>query len=519
MDSLMNKYAVSIDIGSSGGKLVAATLDSGKLQFHAEFVFDNRPTEILGSIYLNPLGIYMNILEGLRRFSRLDGQIETIGLDGNTGMYGYLDKYGCPKYTIHSSRDVRLNHILPDMEKRMSRWEQYRASGVPPFPRNIFSQLYCDVLEDEKAVDRMETILGMPDLQDYFLTGIKQSERSFSSITGMMSPGGNDWNYDLLKTYSIPTHLFLPVKSENAAVGPLAGSIANSTNCSKAVVVQAAEHDTAAAVAAIPMLTQNDVFLSLGSTIILGMQCDQPIVTEMGLLYHFKNASMAFGKTIYMRDITGFWILDECIKVWKAQGCDVNPAHLTGLAKSAKENFSFFNVDDLVFASFSENMPKEIQNYCEATGQPVPKTVGEIVRCIFESCALRVRYCYEGLCRITNRENFDSLTAVGGGIRNGLLCQTIADALQSPLTAGNPMASSAGNLLTQFLAIGAIKSLEEMREIAKNTFTMLRYIPDFRNRQKWEDAFQFMISHGYFDGVSSTRIKKEMIPTEKGDTQ
>jgi sugar (pentulose or hexulose) kinase len=501
----MNKYAVSIDIGSSGGKMAAAVLCDGKIKIHDEFVFNNRPIEILGNIYINLLGIHTVILEGLKQFATLQGQIETIGIDSSTAMYGYLDRYGRPKYNIHSSRDLRMTHILSLMEKIMSPWERYEMTGVPPFSRAIFAELYCDILEDKNAVNNMHAIMGLPDIQAYFLTGIKQSEASFSSVTGMMSVGARDWNYELLKAYSIPQHLFLPIKPGHDILGPLANTVADFTGCPNAIVVHATQHDTAAAVAAIPGFTQNDVFLSLGSTFILGIQCEAPIIKKEGFNYHFKNVAMACGKTIYMRDITGFWILDECIKVWKNQGIDTNPANLINWGKDSKENHSYFDVDAFVFSSYAVDMPGEIQRYCKTTNQPVPETAGEILRCILESCALRVRHSYEGLCGITGKKSYDKIYAVSGGIRNGLLCQIIADALQKPVTAGNPMASSTGNLLTQFLAAGAIKSLDEMRQIAKNSFPTQTYDPAPRKKQKWDEAFQYMTLHGYLDCANSKK--------------
>jgi rhamnulokinase len=217
---------------------------------------------------------------------------------------------------------------------------------------------------------------------------------------------------------------------------------------------------------------------------------------------------MAGDKTIYMRDITGFWVLDECIKVWKNQGIDTRPGNLAGIARAAKENSSYIDVDALVFSSYSVDMPAEIQHYCKVTGQPVPGSVGEIIRCVLESCALRVRYCYKALCDIAGKKDFAKVYAVSGGIHNEILCQSLSDALQKQLIAGNPMASSAGNLLTQFLSAGIIKSLDEARRIATNTFPTRTYNPDAGKKQKWDDALFYMASHGYFDCVGSTKIER-----------
>ena len=375
-------------------------------------------------------------------------------------------------------RDGRTDHILDSALRTMDGEALYGETGTQLLPINTLFQLLALREQEPETLARAKTLLLMPDLFRYCLCGGVSTERSAASTAQLLRLPQGEWSEKILTAFGLPESLLPPLVPGGSAVGRLPEN--------GALVLATAGHDTQCAVAALPDPGPDAAFLSCGTWSLLGCELDAPILTPESMRLGLSNEWGANGKINYLKNIIGRWLIQESRRAWKRAGESYSYADLERLALAAEPLRCFIDPDDPVFTPPGD-LPGRVQEYCRKTGQFVPQTVGEIMRCIYESLALKYRWAISQLQQATGRR-FGTLHVLGGGAKDGLLCRMTADAAGLRVVAGPVEATALGNLMLQLTALGAMPSLEEGRRWIARGEKLTEYLP--QTSEAWETAYQ-----------------------------
>ncbi|WP_346149322.1 rhamnulokinase family protein [Nonomuraea recticatena] len=425
----------AVDLGASSGRVMRAEISGGRVELVEAHRFPNRPVSVAGTLHWDVLGLYSQMLDGLRQA----GPVESIGIDSWAVDYGLLDGDGRLIGNPVHYRDARTSGYTERLDA-----DRYEVNGLQFLPFNTLYQL----LEDR--LDRAETLLMIPDLFAYWLTGVRGAELTNASTTGLFDVARRDWALPLIDRLGLPARIFPEISEPGSVVGPVTAELGFDT-----VVTRVASHDTASAVAAVPARTPDFAYISCGTWSLVGVELDSPVLSEESRAANFTNEAGIDGTIRYLRNVMGLWILQECLRAW-------GESDLEGLlqaAAHAKPGQMTIDPDDPAFLPPGD-MPSRITAYCERTGQPAPADKPQAVRCILESLALAYQRAISDAARLSGRE-IDVVHLVGGGARNALLCQLTADATGLPVVAGPVEAAALGNVLVQARARGLAGDLRE----------------------------------------------------------
>ena len=349
---------------------------------------------------------------------------------------------------------------------------------------NSLFQLLSEVERKNPAIDQAEDLLFMPDLLGYWLTGRKTQERSIASTSQLYNPKTKNWDYPLIEKLGIPTRLFKEIADPGTQLGTLLESVIEKTGLSNAKVITVAGHDTASAVAAVPSQAKTPAFLSSGTWSLMGLELDEPVINQQSFDDAFTNEIGVGGKVRFLKNICGLWLIQESKRHWLANGEDVPYGKMAGLASEAEAFRSLINPDDPRFIEAGQ-MPEKIQAFCRETEQPVPETKGAIIRCIYESLALRYGTVWERLIQYTEHKP-NTLHIVGGGCQDKLLNQFAANAIGVKVAACPVEATGLGNILSQMLADKQISKISEGRAIVLNSSLVETFEPS--DQDLWAEA-------------------------------
>lgn len=494
---MKKKYYVAIDVGGTSVKMILASFDKKSVKIEDEFSFQNPSVRACGNLYINLLEIFQSIKTGLSKFTNQGATVSTIGIDTFGNGYGILDKNGKLIGIPFHYRNPLDPEIAEKMEEIMPQKEIYKLTGVHLMKSNVLVQLYNEVLLDSPAIREGQHYLPFPGVLYYLLTDTQQIEQTIASVSNLLSEGAQAWNETIIEKFGLPHRLFGEIVPGGSVMAPLTHEVQVETGCTEANVVNIAGHDTETALVAAPKMDERTMFVSIGTAIIFGTQTDAPVINENSYSYHFKNSYGALGRNTLCKDISGFWILNQCLTQWQKKQRDLDYADLTMLAANSKENRTYINVNDPIFRTLPDNMLDCIRSYCERTGQPVPSSIGEVTRMMLESYTMQIMYSRKCLEEITGRTDYDEIVVLNGGVRNPLLMQMIADATGCRVTTGSEYASVLGNVLLQLHAVGEAESLDELREIARNSSFVKHYEPN--KTEKWNEALVFMKTNGLFE--------------------
>lgn len=472
---------LAIDLGASSGRGIIGRFDGSRISLEETHRFQNGPVNVTGRMYWDILGIYSNIRQAIWKASA-ECELESIGIDTWGVDYGIIGRDGRLLSNPCHYRDSRTNDILQYTDKLMTDDEIYRATGIQTMNFNTVFQLAADMRENPHIYS-LDTVSGsgnkilfIPDLLNYFLTGEMATEYTIASTGAVLDPFTKKYSDAVLDGLGIPKDIFC---GEPVMPGTVLGKL-NDTDINeicRAKVVTVASHDTASAVLSVPTSSDRFVYISSGTWSLMGTELSAPLINDQTRRLNYTNEG-GVGDTIrFLKNIMGLWILQECRRRWAAEGHEYSFGELTELvAKSDIKPFaSIINPDLRIFAS-PGNMPQRIRDYCRRTGQTIPQTVGEIVRCVIDSLALCYRYTAENLSALTGIKP-DGINIVGGGCQNGLLSQITADASGLPVTAGPIEATSVGNILSQLISDGEVSGIKEARQLVAESFEMQKYEP------------------------------------------
>ena len=480
---------LAFDFGASNGRAILGRFDGKKIEMKELHRFENNYIEMNGVYYWDLPYLYSNIKQGLMAFKNENvGDLDCIGIDTWGVDYGLLDKNG---HLLSNPRAYRysVDADMGEVWKTIPFKELFAHTGIATMNFNTVYQLYRRKKEGDVALDNAETMLLLPDLFGYLLTGEKKSEYTMVTTTMLYNPMTKDWDREIIKKLGLPEKIFTEIDMAGSLRGKLRPELAKEIGINEANFAAVGTHDTASAVAAIPG-SGSFAFCSSGTWSLFGVETDEPLLSDMVRDSNFSNEGTIQGGFRPLKNIMGLWLIQECRRDWIRQGKKYSWDEIVTEAKAAEPFRTILNPDYTDFFA-GGNMVSKIQSFAVNTGQPVPETVGQISRAIYEALALKYRWALERLEEIKGQK-IDQLNIVGGGIQNKLLNQFAADSINRPVVTGPIEGAAIGNLLAQARALGDIKDMDELRDVVRASEAVSTYTPN--HTKEWEQAYEKMLS-------------------------
>ena len=484
---------LAFDYGASSGRAILGKFDGEKLSLEEMHRFSSDPVMMRNTFTWDFLRLFHEMKTGiLKTYNAGYKEIAGIGVDTWGVDFGLLSKNGDLLGNPVHYRDSRTDGMIETATSRVSARDIYGATGIQFQKFNTLFQLLAMAENNDPLLEAADKMLFIPDLFNYFLTGEKYCEYTITSTSMLYDPVAQDWAYDMISKVSdkIRPSIFPEVIPAGTKIGNVSASIASELGVPSVPVIAVAEHDTGSAVVSVPFKNKKAAYLSSGTWSLLGVELDRPVINDTTYKLNYTNEGGINRTVRLLKNIMGLWINQECRRYWQKKGENVSFDELEQGALTAQPFRSIIDVDAPDFFE-PYNMPLKVQEYCARTGQPVPETKGEIVRCVMESLALKYRQAIEGLEEIVGYK-IPALHIVGGGCKEKTLCRFTASAINRPVYAGPIEATAIGNLSTQLISLGEVASLTEAREVVSNSFPLDEYLP--QNPSDWEIAYEKLLT-------------------------
>ena len=478
--------SVAIDLGATSGRIVLGKYTGGSIQMTEIHRFSNNIIKIAGRSYWDLWGLWNEILAGLRKAAASGETIESVGVDTWGVDFVLLGKDG---HILSQPRSYRDDYTVGAPDRFFGiipRKELYRKTGIQIMNFNTVFQLFAMRQENNSSLEAADGLLFMPDAINYLLSGERVCEYTALSTSALMNPETRDLDDDILAAAGVSRSLFGRMVMPGEVIGTLTDEVAAETGLGKIPVVAVAGHDTGSAVAAVPASDENFAYLSSGTWSLMGVETASPIVTEQSFEQNFTNEGGAEGNIRFLKNITGMWLLERCRAAWKDEGREYTYPQIVSMLKEAESFRSVIDPDDAAFAN-PDNMPAAIREYCTSHNEPAPSTDAEFIRCIFESLALKYRIVLTRLRDLSGKD-IDRLHIIGGGSLNDTLNQMVADSLGIPVIVGPAEATTAGNLMAQFVGLGLSESMSGTRSALASDPSLRTFHP--ASTEIWDNAFE-----------------------------
>ena len=470
------KKVLAIDFGASSGRAILGSFDGEKIELTEVHRFSNDPNYENGELRWNAEALFNEIKTGIKKAAEIS-DFDTIAIDTWGVDYGAIDGDGKLIGNPFNYRDSRTDNITEKAFKIIPEKELYELTGIQVMNFNTLFQLLA-----EKDLSKMDKFLLMPDLFSYMLTGEQYAESTVASTTHMFDQKKCDWKWEVIDRFGYPRSIFPKIVKAGTVVGKMKQELADELGVSPKEVVAIAGHDTASAVAAVPSKDKDFIFISCGTWSLFGTVTDEPVLTEKSNKYNITNEYGFGGKTRFLKNIIGLWLIQEAQRQFVKDGKNYSYADMEELALKAEPFKYFIDPDDQSFVA-PGGMLDRIAAYCEKTGQGRPETDGELIRCIYESIALKYRVAFEQIKDCTEKE-YKSIHMVGGGTKDKLLCQMTANSTGAKVIAGPIEATAMGNIAVQLYAKGELNDITGV--IMKST-EIKEYSP--ADVDVWNDAY------------------------------
>ena len=472
-------FVAAVDLGASSGRVMLARVGAGQLNLDEVHRFPNVPVRVGGTLHWDILGLYREVLDGIRAAAesarRAGGELASVGIDSWGVDYGLIDESGALLGNPVHYRDGRTDGVPERVRDQVPEAGLYAVTGIQHLPFNTIYQLAAAAGTPQLAAAR--TLLLIPDLLVYWLTGEAGAERTNASTTQLYDARRGEWAWGVIERAGLPASLFPPLRSPGDVIGPIRAGVSEDAGQLGALpVIAVGSHDTASAVAAVPAAGRDFAFISSGTWSLVGMELDAPVLTEASRQAGFTNEAGLDGRIRYLHNVTGLWLLQESLRSWAGAGRAVDLGELLAEAASLPPLVSVVDTDDPGFLPPGD-MPGRLAAACRAAGDPAPVTPAEVTRCILDSLALAYRRTILAVQELSGRP-VSVVHMVGGGVRNELLGQLTADACGMPVIAGPAEAAALGNALVQAQALGAAPGdLDGLRAMLRTTVTLRRFDP------------------------------------------
>jgi rhamnulokinase len=454
----------AIDLGASAGRVIAGVVDGESVTLHSVHRFPNGAREVDGHLRWNISGLFEQVLIGLAQVAREFPAVESIGIDTWGVDYGLLDDEGRLLAEPIAYRDERTTKVVDEVHAVVAPDELFAINGLQFLPFNTLYQLAAERHGPRWAKTRRVVLL--PDLVAYWLTGALRTEATNASTTGLLDVRTGEWSAALLERLCIAGDLLPPIDQPGTVRGALRADVRARTGLSpRTVVTTVGSHDTASAVVGVPATTHDFAYVSSGTWSLVGLELPRPMVTADARAANFTNERGVDGRTRFLRNVGGLWLVQESLRTWAERGERHDLDALLAEAAALPERGPIIDVDDPAFLA-----PGDMPTRIAAAGNARAQTPAELVRCVVDSLAAAYATTVSRATRLADAD-VEALHVVGGGSQNALLCQSTADVSGVPVVAGPVEATALGNVLVQARAHGAMPaSLEAMRtQIAKSS--------------------------------------------------
>ena len=485
------KKIFAFDLGAESGRGLIGHFDGERIQLEVLHRFPNGAVATLDTLHWDVLFLYQEMLAALRK-ARLDhGDLASIGVDTWGVDFALLGRGGMMLGNPRHYRDPHTEGTMEAAFAQVPKLDIFRHTGIQFMRFNTLFQLLAMMRDRSPLLDAAERLLFIPDLFHYWFTGIQVNEYTDASTSQLLDPSTRRWSWDLIRAFKIPERIFGTLVAPGTVLGPLRRGVAEQVGLGGVPVIAPATHDTAAAVAAVPAQGTSWAYISSGTWSLMGAEIAEPLTGEKAHAFNFTNEG-GVGNTIrLLKNIMGLWLVQECRRVWERAGTTYTYEALMKMAQEAPSCVSLVNPDDPSFM-LPPSMPEAIAAFCRKTGQPIPEGPGPIVRCALESLALKYRWVLERLEELTGKR-LDVIHIVGGGSQNTVLCQLAADCCNRPVVAGPVEATAIGNVLTQAIGLGLLKSLDEGRAVVRASVEPITYTP--REPGRWEEPYGRLLKY------------------------
>ena len=474
--------ALAIDLSASSGRAMLAEYREGRIVMEEIHRFANDPVMVRGTLYWDILRLLHEIKTGIAKAAQAGG-FDSMGIDTWGCDFGLLGADGRLLGNPVHYRDRRTDgwegfHIPKD--------EVYMRTGIQHMQLNTLYQLDALTRGSPEQLKDAHRLLFIPDLLNYFLTGEQKTEYTIASTSQLLDAHSRDWDWALIEKAGIPRHIFSDIVQPGSVCGLLSDDICEELSAPKAKVISIASHDTASAVAAVPAAEKDFLYISCGTWALLGTETDGPVISEKAMRFNFSNEGGVGGTIRFLKNIMGTWLIQESRRQWIREGREYGFGELEQMARASEPFRSVIDVDHPDYYK-PGNLPERIRRHCRDTGQPEPVTPGEVIRCIDEGLALKFRYGFDCVRQSTGRD-YRRAHMLGGGARDGLLCQMTADAGGMAVTAGPDEATVLGNIAMQLIAGGELKDVREARQAVRNSCSLKTYEPG--DTSAWLPAYE-----------------------------
>jgi rhamnulokinase len=489
----MTQHAyIAFDLGAGSGRAMLATLsDAERITIEELHRFPNEPVHLPSGQHWNLLALWSNLVEGLQRCGEAararSVPILSLGVDTWGVDFGLFTKHGQLLGLPYAYRDERFAPALRRVVDVLGEQNIYQATGIQMMPFNTLYQLAAQHETEPALLELADRMLMLPDLLHYFFSGVMVNDATAASTTQLIDPRDSTtgrWATPLLERLNLPTGMLGELVPSGTPVGQLRAEIASQAGVETMQVILPGSHDTASAVAAVPADDaaggatgggRTWAFLSSGTWSIMGVELDQPLITDASSRLSFSNERCVGGKIRLLKNISALWLVQQCRDDLARHGQALDYAELTRLATHAEPFRTLVNPDSPAFASGGEMLAK-ITAFAQDTKQPAPQSPGQFVRCALESLALTYRCVFANLEQLVGHR-IETLHIIGGGARNDLLNQMTADAIDRTVIVGPYEATAIGNALTQAMGVGQVTDLQHLRRIVRQSFDLQTRMP------------------------------------------
>ena len=486
----MSKKVLAFDFGASSGRAMLGEFDGKEIKVTEIHRFSNDLVIANGTMYWDILRLFHEIKQGILKAMAATDKIDAIGIDTWGVDFGMIDSHGDLVSNPVNYRDERTVGMPEEVEKLISQDELYALTGTQTMRINTLYQLYYLAKYRRDLLDRCDKILFTPDLMAYLLTGAMRAEKTIASTSNFLDPRTRTFSTELLDKLGIPTSILPEMIEPGEVYGTLTDELCAELGCAKIPVIAVCTHDTASAVLAAPT-DREMIYISCGTWSLFGTELPAPLITEKSAKIQYTNEGGHSGTTRFLKNIMGLWLIQESRRQWNKEGANVSYADLEREALAAEPYRCFIDCDAPEFA-IAGDLPRRVQKFCEVTGQYVPKTRGEIMRCIYQSLAMKYKQNYNTLSEISGK-HFEQINMLGGGIKDTLLCRMTADATGARVVAGPVEATVMGNIAEQLIALGEIRDVKEARAIITASTPLAIYEP--QNPDEFEAHYAEFCRH------------------------
>ena len=482
----MNVRCLALDYGASNGRAILGSFDGKKLSLEELRRFVNEPVFSFTGMQWNILSLFQECIKSLSACNALGEQsLLSVGIDSFGCDFGLIDRNGHLIGNPYHYRDKRVDGVIERNSGLLDGKTLFEMTGNATIKYNTVYQLLAMRPSQSTLLNNAHTMLLIPDLITYLLTGEKITEYTNATTTQLMRKTRDTWHEDVLNKFDLPFAMMPYILQPGTNVGGISEKVSQNVSIGDVQVVATATHDTASAIAATPGLNENSVFLSSGTWSLIGIETEKPIVNDDVYATNFTNEGGLEQKNLLLRNTVGMWILQECMKEWRSTEKTLSYEQLIGEAQACPQFGSVIDTEYHDFA-YPGCMPEKVRAYCRRTGQHVPESKAELAHCILESMAFKYRWCFDNIECIAGRR-LDTLHIVGGGSQNVMLNQFTANALDRPVICGPAEATAAGNILVQLKSFGEVTSLAQIRQVVRDSFEIQSYMP--LDTERWNEAY------------------------------